>query len=399
MKLKFRTVFWIGAAVIVAALIGLAFRPQAVPVDIAEISRGSLVVTVRDEGRTRVRDEYIVSAPVAGRLRRIELDAGAHVHAGEVLALIEPGAPAFLDVRAEAEARAAMRAAEAAVGAATTERERARAELAFATADLERVEQLRGRDLASADALDRARLARRVAETSLAAAEENLGVRRGELEVARSRLVQPGAGEESAAARAAVRAPADGRVLRILQESETMVPLGAELMSVGDPTDLEIVVEMLSTDAVHVERGADVIIEDYGRAAPPLQGRVRWVEPYGFTKVSALGVEEQRVNVIVDFVSPREERVALGHGFRVEAAVVTWSTDDALRVPVSALFRRDGRWAVFRVVDGKAQFAPVETGRSNAEFAEVLSGVAAGETVVLYPGERVTDGVRVRRRD
>lgn len=397
MKLTFRTVFWVGAGVVVVALLALAFRPQAVPVDLAEVTRGSLVVTVRDEGRTRVRDEYIVSAPVSGRLRRIELDAGAHVHAGEVVARIEPGVPAFLDVRAEAEARAAMLAAEAAVAAAATERERARAQLDFAVADLERVEQLRGQDLASADALDRARLARRVAETSLAAAEENLRVRRGELEVARSRLLQPGDGEDAAAS-VAVRAPIDGRVLRILQESEAVLPLGAELMSLGDPADLEVVVEMLSTDAVQVERDAEVIIENYGREAPPLRGRVRWVEPYGFTKVSALGVEEQRVNVIVDFVSPREERAALAHGFRVEAAVVTSTVDDALRVPVSALFRRAGNWAVFRVVEGTARLAPVETGRNNGQFAEVLSGLEAGETVVLYPGERVEDGVRVRSR-
>ena len=397
MKLTFRTVFWVGAGVVVVALLALAFRPQAVPVDLAEVTRGTLVVTVRDEGRTRVRDEYIVSAPVSGRLRRIELDAGAHVHAGEVVARIEPGVPAFLDVRAEAEARAAMLAAEAAVAAAATERERARAQLDFAVADLERVEQLRGQDLASADALDRARLARRVAETSLAAAEENLRVRRGELEVARSRLLQPGDGEDAAAS-VAVRAPIDGRVLRIVQESEAVLPLGAELMSLGDPADLEVVVEMLSTDAVQVERDAEVIIENYGREAPPLRGRVRWVEPYGFTKVSALGVEEQRVNVIVDFVSPREERAALAHGFRVEAAVVTSTVDDALRVPVSALFRRAGNWAVFRVVDGTARLAPVETGRNNGQFAEVLSGLEAGETVELYPGERVEDGVRVRSR-
>src|SRR5690606_541183 len=182
-------------------------------------------------------------------------------------------------------------------------------------------------------------------------------------------------------------------------ESETVVPVGAELLSLGDPTDLEIVVEMLSTDAVQVERGAEVIIEDYGRDAPPLRGRVRLVEPYGFTKISALGVEEQRVNVIVDFTAPPEERPALAHAFRVDAAVVTWSADDVLRVPVSALFRSGGRWAVFRVVDGTARLTPLEVGRNNGTFAEVLSGLEGGETVVLYPGERVTDGTEVRRRD
>ena len=400
MKLRFRTVFWTVAALVVGVLLVNAFRPQPVPVDIAETSRGSMVVTVRDEGRTRVRDEYVVSAPVAGRLRRIELDPGAHVHAGDVVALIEPGAPAFLDARAEAEARAAVDAAEAALAAARTERERAEAQLEFARTDLERIENLRGRDLASAEALDRARLELRLAEGALAAADENLRARSAELDAARRRLLQPGGdGGGEAAAAVAVRAPVDGRVLRVTQESEAVVAVGAELLSLGDPDDLEVLVEMLSTDAVQVERGAEVIITGYGRDAPPLEGRVRLVEPYGFTKISALGVEEQRVNVIVDFVAPADERPALAHGFRVDAAVVTWSADDVLRVPVAALFRSGGRWAVFRVVDGAARIAFVEAGRNNGEFAEVLSGLEAGEMVVLYPGERITDGTPITRRN
>src|SRR5690606_26277477 len=196
-----------------------ACRPQPGPVDIAETSRGAMVVTVRDEGRTRVRDEYVVSAPVAGRLRRIELDPGAHVHAGDVVALIEPGAPAFLDARAEAEARAAVDAAEAALAAARTERERAEAQLEFARTDLERIENLRGRDLASAEALDRARLELRLAEGALAAADGNLRARSAGLDAARSRLLQPGGdGDGEAAAAVAVRAPVDGRVLRVTQE-------------------------------------------------------------------------------------------------------------------------------------------------------------------------------------
>ena len=398
MKLRFRTVFWIAAGVVVALLLVNAFRPQPVPVDVAETSRGSLIVTVRDEGRTRVRDEFIVSAPVAGRLLRIELDPGAHVHAGDVVARIVPAAPACLDARAEAEARAAVEAAEAALAAARTERRRADAELEFARGEARRIENLRGRDLASAEALDRARLEVRVAEAALAAADENLRARTAELEAARSRLLQPD-GEDGVASSIDVRSPVDGRVLRVMRESEAVVPAGAELLSIGDPDDLEIVVEMLSTDAVHVERGAKVIIEGYGRDAPPLEGRVRLVEPYGFTKISALGVEEQRVNVIVDFVAPPSERPALAHGFRVEAAVVTWSADDVLRVPVAALFRTGGRWAVFRAIDDTARLTFVEVGRNNGQFAEVLAGLNAAETVVLYPGERITDGTRIRRRN
>src|SRR5690606_21643383 len=229
MKLRFRTVFWTAAALVVAVLLINAFRPQPVPVDIAETSRGSMIVTVRDEGRTRVRDEYVVSAPVAGRLRRIELDPGAHVHAGDVVALIEPGAPSFLDARAEAEARAAVDAAEAALAAARSERDRAEARLEFARTELERVENLRSRDLTSAEALDRARLQLRLAEGELAAADENLRVRSAELDAARSRLLQPGEDGTGAAA-VAVRAPVDGRVLRVSQESEAVVAVGTELL-------------------------------------------------------------------------------------------------------------------------------------------------------------------------
>lgn len=407
MKLKFRTVFWIAAAVVVVVLLVYAFRPQPVPVDLAEVSRGPMVVTVRDEGRTRVRDEYVISAPVAGRLRRIELDPGEHVHVGDVVALIDPGPPAFLDTRAAAEGRAAVEAARATLAAAQTERVRAQAELEFARTELERIENLRGRDLASADALDRARLQLRRAETALGAAEETVRVRSAELDAARSRLLQPGGSGDSdddsggteMESSVAVRAPIAGRVLRLLQESEAVVAVGTALLSLGDPNDLEIVVEMLSTDAVQVERDADVIITGYGRDAAPLRGRVRLVEPYGFTKVSALGVEEQRVNVIVDFVDAAAERPALAHGFRVDAAVVTWSADDVLRVPVAALFRSGGRWAVFRVLDRAARLTFIEIGRNNGEFAEVTSGLDAGETVVLYPGERVTDGAKVRRRN
>lgn len=398
MKLKFRTVFWIGAAAVVAVLLVLAFRPQPVPVDVAATSRGPMLVTVRDEGRTRVRDEYIVSSPIAGRLLRVDLEPGDRVHAGDPLATILPGPPAFLDARTAAEAQAAIDAAAAALEAARTEHRRAEAQLDFAQAELARVENLTARDLASADALDRARLELRNAEAGFAAAAQAVRGREAELEAARSRLVQPSGADESEE-RVIVRAPVDGYVLRVVQESESIVGGGAQIMSLGDPNRLEIVVEMLSTDAVEVERGAQVIIENFARGGATLQGRVRLIEPFGFTKVSALGVEEQRVNVIVDFSDPPESRPRLAHGYRVEAAVVTWSADDVLRVPVAALFRSGGRWAVFRVEAGAARAVFVEVGRNNGQFAEVLSGIGADETVVLYPGERVADGVRVVERD
>jgi HlyD family secretion protein len=196
-----------------------------------------------------------------------------------------------------------------------------------------------------------------------------------------------------------VIAPVPGRVLRVARESETIIPAGAEVMTLGDPSKLEIVVEMLSTDAVQVRPGALAIIDNWGRNEAPLRGEVRLVEPYGFLKISALGVEEQRVNVIVDFAGPASEWATLGHGYRVEAAIVTWQEDDVVQVPVAALFRNGAEWAVFRVVAGRAQLSPVEVGRDNSREAQILAGLADGDTLILYPGDQISDGVSVSARN
>lgn len=397
MKLKFRTVFWGIAALGVAALLVYAFRPQPVAVDVAQTFRDEFIVSVRDEGRTRVREEFLVHAPVAGRLLRVELDAGAWVHAGDTVARIVPSAPAFLDARSVAEAEAAIAAAEAALQASEAELERAEADLEFATTELERVMALRLDDLVAADVLDRARRDLRVAETARDAARERVSARRADLAAANARLVQPGG--ESDAGAVDVRAPVSGAILRIMRKSEGVIAAGQEILALGDPSDLEIVVELLSTDAVEIEPGAEAIIDSFGRQGHDLRGRVRLVEPYGFTKVSALGVEEQRVNVIIDFTGPSSEWSRLGHGYRVEAAVITSRDEDVVQVPVAALFRDGEDWAVFRVVEGTAVQTPVQVGRDNGRHAELLSGIEAGATVVLYPGERVADGVAVRRRN
>jgi HlyD family secretion protein len=397
LKIKFRTAFWIVAAVIVGVLLVFAFRPQPIAVDTAEIVQGPMRVTVRDEGRTRVRNEYIVSAPVGGRLLRVPYKPGASVQAGETVARILPGAPAFLDKRAEAEAQARVNSAAAALSAAQAELDRAEAQAEFARTEAERTRELLARELISIEAYDRARMELRVAESALASARDGARVREAELEAARIRLTQPGAASD-AAATVDVVAPVAGRVLRVAQESESVIAAGAEVMSIGDPGKIEVVVEMLSTDAVQVQPGADVIIENWGRSGTPLQGRVRLVEPYGFLKISALGVEEQRVNVIVDFVGPPSEWSSLGHGYRVEAAIVTWQDDEVVQAPVAALFRRRGEWAVFRVNADQAELTAVEVGHDNGRNAQILSGIEPGETVVLYPGEQVEDGVRVRRR-
>jgi HlyD family secretion protein len=398
MKIKFRTIFWTAAAIGVAALLVWAFRPQPVPVDLAAVARGPMQVAVRDEGRTRVRNEYVISAPVGGQLLRVEHKAGAAVAAGDVLARILPSDPSLLDARSRAELQAAARSAEAALALARAGTERAAAELAFAETELERTRRLRADGLTSAEALDRVELQLRVAEANLGSARENTRVREAELEAARARLGDSGA-DRAGDAVVTVTAPTSGRVMRVTQESQSVIAGGAEIMTIGDPRDLEVVAEFLSTDAVEVRPGAAAYIENWGRDRPPLRGRVRLAEPYGFLKISALGVEEQRVNVIVDLVGSHDDWSSLGHGYRVEVAVVTWEEDDVVQMPVAALFRDGDRWAVYRVADGRALLTPVEIGRDNGRSAQILAGVEPGQSIVMYPGEEIADGASVAARD
>lgn len=398
MKINFRTAFWVSAAVIVVALIANAFRPRPIPVDLAMVTREPMSVTVRDQGRTRVRNEYVISAPVGGQLLRVEYKPGAEVSAGDILARILPSDPSLLDARSRAELQASLRSAEAALALAQAELVRVNAQLDFAETELERIRRLRTEDVVAVEAFDRAELAFRVAETARETAVENTRVREAELAAAQARLVQTGE-ERSEDFVVTVRAPTSGRILSVTQESQSVISGGAEIMTLGDPEDLEIVAEFLSTDAVEIAPGAPAFIENWGRNRPALRGQVRLVEPNGFLKISALGVEEQRVNVLVDFVGSPDDWSSLAHGFRVEVDVVTWQADDVVQVPVAALLRNGGRWAVFRVLDGRAQIAPVEIGRQNGTVAEVLGGLAEGEQVVLYPGEQLSDGVRVADRE
>jgi len=397
MKIKFRTVFWATASIIVAILLVVAFRPQAIPIDVAEVTRGEMSVTVRDEGRTRVRNEYVISAPVGGQLLRIEYKPGAEVNAGDVLARILPSDPSLLDVRSRAELQASVRSAQAALALARAEVERAEAQLDFAIMEAERVGMLRSQDLASMDAFDRAELQLRVAETNLESEFENTHVREAELSAAEARLVAP-ASESSDEFVVTVTAPTSGRIMSVAQESQSVISGGAEIMILADPEDLEVVAEFLSTDAVEVQTGAFTFIENWARNRSPLRGQVRLVEPYGFLKISALGVEEQRVNVVVDFVGSPEDWSTLGHGYRVEVAIVTWEESDVLQVPVAALFRDGERWAVYRIENSEARLTHVEIGQENGRNAEVLSGLEEGQGIVLYPGEQLADGVRVAER-
>jgi HlyD family secretion protein len=392
--------FWGTLVAIVLLGLAFAFSPRAVIVDMVTVDRGELVITVNDEGETRVHDVYVLSAPVAGHMRRIDLHAGDAVTALEtIVAEIQPIDPAFLDPRSEAQARADLRAAQSARELAESEVERARAELEFAEREHSRSVRLIKDGTISQRDLDTAERNKRMTTAALATAIAAFDVRSYELERARAALVSPSqttAGSEDCDC-VAIRAPVHGRVLRILQQSEGVVAAGSPLIEIGNPRDLEIVVDLLSPDAVKVGPGQRVIIERWGGGAP-LAGRVRLVEPFGYTKISALGIEEQRVNVVIDLTSDEGEWQRLAHGYQVDVRIVLWESDDTLIVPLLALFRDGSEWSVFVESDGRAELRKVEIGRRNSLDAEVLSGLEAGESVVLYPGGRVSSGVRIAER-
>lgn len=389
-----------GAGVALAViLLALALRAPPVAVDIGQVTRGPLAVTIDEEGETRVRETYVVSAPVGGRLLRITADVGDPAEGGEtILARIEPSAPAFLDRRSETEAKAQISAAKAALALAEADVKRAMADRDLARTELRRVEELIQSSAVSQAALDRARATFERAQAALQTAQAAVDVARYQLESAEAMLITPGnAGASDTACCLDVRAPVSGRVLQLIQKSETVVGPGTPLVSLGDPNDLEIVVDLLSMDAVKIREGAAADIIGWG-GDHVLSATVRRIEPFGFTKISALGVEEQRVNVILDFTGPPEAWQALGHGYRVEARIMVWQADDVLQVPASALFRLRGDWAVFVVENGAAHTRRITIGRMNDQAAQVLDGLAAGNHVVLHPGNAMADGVRVTAR-
>ena len=394
-----RIVIWSVITGIVVIALTMSFSPRPVMVDLVEVRPAALMVTLDEEGETRVHDVYTLSAPVAGRVQRIDGHVGDPVTANEtMLAQIEPGDPSFLDPRSEAQARAAIQAAEASRDLAAAAVNDAEAQYDFARAEFARMQDLivdgsvSRRDLDSAERDYKAR--RAGLDTSRAA----LQVRNYELEVARAQLVSPLQTQESDGDCECIpiTAPVSGRILQITDRSERVVRDGDMLMQIGDPRDLEIVVDYLSMDAVKIEAGQRVIIDNWG-GAEPLDGRVRLVEPFGFLKVSALGIEEQRVNVIIDFAQEQGwER--LGHGYQVETRVVLWEAEGILAVPLTALFRDGEDWAVFVERDGRARLRHDETGWRNGVIAEIRNGLDAGDRVVAHPSDRVIDGVRVASR-
>jgi HlyD family secretion protein len=412
------------AVVTLVAVVGLALpllAPPPLEVDLHRVERGPLKVLVSEEGKTRVHERFVVSAPMSGRTRRVELEVGDPVQSGKtVLTQLIAPRPRFYDLRETEESQARVAAAEAQRDLAASDIERAKAELAFQEADLARNRELANKGAGAARALESSEMEVRTRRAALAVAKATLAAKTAELDVARAALLAPQSGADDAVATAvsvtpartggsadearreppvsAVVAPADGVILRKIVESETTVNAGDALFEVGDVAGLEVVVEMLSEDAVKVPANAMVVLSGWGGEGD-LHGRVRRVEPYGFTKVSALGIEEQRVNVIVDFSDSQDALRRLGHGYRVNVAIVVWEAPDVLKVPLGALFREHDRWSVYAVDEqGVVHLQAVTVGHTGQFEAEVTGGLAEGSQVILHPSDRIDDGVHVKAR-
>jgi HlyD family secretion protein len=408
---------------VVAGLV-YAFLPEPVEVDLVKVERGNVRVTVDEDGKTRIREKYVVSAPLNGRILRISMDPGDQVEAGKtLLTMIEPRDPELLDARSVAQAEARVKAAEAALRRAEPMLEMAREAQSLAEAEVTRMRGAHETKAISKSQLDEAEFEYRRASEDLRSTRIAEEIAEFELQQAEAALIRskPRIADEtqplpSAAAEGngtpqpptphengtngwnlPIYSPIKGRVLRVFQESAAVVTPGAPLVELGDPTDLEVEIDVLSRDAVRIQPGDLVLFEHWG-GTRPLRGQVRTIEPSGFTKISTLGVEEQRVYVIVDLVEPPEERRTLGDGFRVEASVVIDEAKDVLKIPTSALFRVGTDHAVFLVVEDLVQQRKVKVGRQNGLEAEILEGLAENDRVVLHPSDRVEEGVKVHQR-
>ncbi len=389
------------------ATLAWAFRPQPVLVDLGEVRRGALMVTIDEEARTRVHEPYVVSTPVAGRLLRLEVEPGDAVERGTTtIAHMLPINPSALDIRTREQARAAVTAASAALRVARADLNKAMADNDLAQSDLARAERLTTSGTLSQASLERAQSASRAAQATLDTAEAAISMREAEVDTARAQLI--GFDDHGLAAALQITretatplfAPATGRILQVMQRSETTLPVGTPIMEIGNiEDDLEVLVELLSTDAVQVTQGARVIVDKWG-GDQPLNGEVIRVDPWGFTKYSALGVEEQRVNARIRFTDPPETRAALGHGYRVEVRIVVWEAQDAVIAPASALFRSgDGHGAFVLGPDGLAELRSVVPERSNGIETAIRSGLAQGEQLILYPAPGLAAGQRVAPRN
>jgi HlyD family secretion protein len=389
----------LGVLVLLATLgaIVLAWLPDPVPVEIAQATRGRLSVTVDEDGRTRVKDRYVVSAPLLAKLSRIELEAGDPVAEGQPLARLVPLDPPMLDTRSRAQAVARVAGSAAAQRQAQVEVQRARSALQFARQQAARQRALGRTGASSAQLAEQAELEERTARDALASAEFAARVAKYELQMAELAV---GRGQERGQEheQIEVASPVQGQVLRVIQESAAVVQPATPLLEIGDLAALEIVADVLTSDALHIRKGARAFVERWGEGQP-LAARVRRVEPSAFTRISTLGVEEQRVNVILDLDAPRSQWSALGDGFRVEIRIEIWSGEGVLTVPTSAVFRDQNRWSAYVVdEDGTARLVRLELGHRGRDRVEVRRGLAEGARVIVHPGDRVQDGTRVKRR-
>ncbi|MGC9417993.1 MAG: efflux RND transporter periplasmic adaptor subunit [Rhodovulum sp.] len=399
MKLSARNIILIGlGAALVAGLVYTAFRTEPVPVDLYTLDRGPMQVTVNADGKTRIRDIYEVAAPLTGTARRSPVEVGDPVVQGEtVVAIVEPAAPSLLDTRTRVQAEAEVREAQAARAQAASEVTKAEEDLAYAQSQFDRAQALVDRGVASFTRLEDATQKLAIARAARDAAASGLQMADSALERARAALIPPEedeTGSFNGECCVRIHAPIDGTVLEVDVISERPVTIGTRLVSIGRRDHLEIVADLLSSDAVRLEPGDRAMVERWGGDSV-IEARLRKIEPVARTKVSALGIEEQRVDALFDILTPPEDRPGLGEGFAVFLRIVEWQDENALQVPLSAMFRRDGGWAVFTVADGTATLTPVEIGRRGETTAQVLDGLAPGQRVITHPSDEVGDGTPV----
>jgi HlyD family secretion protein len=395
-----RIILWLIIVLALLLMIGYSFRPVTVLTDIEEVRKTDLRISITEEGKTRIHDTFILSAPVTGKVRRVEVEVGdAVAHSDTILAIIEPNDSAFLDPRTEAQAQADVEAAASALTLAQAQVEQVQAEFEFAFTELTRMRALRIKNSVSQRELDTAERILKTTRAELATAQAALQMRVFAHERAKAKLISP-VSEHAPIADCEcinITAPIDGKVLNVLNKSEGVVQAGTPLVEIGDPSQLELVVELLSFDAVNVEPGQRVIVTNWG-GQNDLEGIVSHVEPIGFKKISALGIEEQRVNVIIAFTSEYPVRSRLGHGYQVDVTIILDEFKNILTVPISALFRDNQNWALYKVVDGIIEKRTVELGQRNNFHAQLLSGLNEGDNFIVHPNDQTISGARVKQR-
>ncbi len=396
MKFSLKTLIWGTLACALLVVGTFTLFPKPIEVEVATAALNALRVTVQEDGKTRIREKYIVSAPVAGRISRIELNAGDPCHEQTLLAVILPSDPAILDARAQAEALARVQAAEAAMQRAQSSVEQATIDNELKQSKYERAQNLLPARAISQDEYELIKSEFLASTQAIKTARFDVDISTYERDMARAAVNQFKEPQDSTSAEPfEIFAPISGRVLRVFEESSTVVTVGEPLIELGDPGDLEIEIDVLSTDAVRIKPGAELTIEHWGGDAP-LHGYVRLIEPSAFTKISSLGVEEQRVNIIADFDEPPERLTRLGDGYRIEAKITTEEIEQALLIPNSALFRYQREWHVLAIDGNQARLQLLEIGLQNDTHTQIITGLTPDQQVIVYPSDTIKPGVRVK---